>query len=276
MALIDEASLSDKQIVDLAFEYLSKEQLCALTEATTLKLAGLRNAYKFQGPWYQANRTKARVAGANPPCGNLQGTFDESAIEAGKNLIIGAAPIFAAMGVGAVAVVIVLAIGALVNFWAQSYQEDANCIVILGLLPGKLDADWIAEHVTINFYLDDAWGNRQISPGEHNWASLDAAIIPSKPHIKLPVQRTPQHDDGQCEMTMIAASFKNWSHTSDRRVRMELITDAFPEGIGTCADYSVINREQYESEIVRCIPVELRRQLIADYGRAITHGSQRI
>lgn len=256
--------VSDKLMLDLLFEYGTPEEIEAVSQCSISKLQGLKNVYKIQGHWFPVSQTARRVSGWNPPCGSGK-TVDPEMVNAVKNIIL-ATPllsfgnpvlwaIFSAVGL------IVSVIGSIIN----NYQTDSNCVLLTNLLPAKLDPDWVREHITVQYYLDDSWGNREIGPGEHNWAMMEPFFVPQDPYIDVKVAARPNHEGTTCTMTMVCALFKNWSAHVPRRVRIDLICDAFPPEFSACADASVVNRELYGSELVACIPIETKQRLLVEY-----------
>jgi hypothetical protein len=73
--------------------------------------------------------------GHNPPCGGNR-SFDPEMVNAGRNVMM-AAPLLAA-GVP-VLTCIYIALGAVMMLYADTYQEDCNCVSVTALMPGRLD-----------------------------------------------------------------------------------------------------------------------------------------
>lgn len=270
MPQIDEAYLTDKQLIDLAYEYLEPDQLSRLEQDVRAELVGLRNVYKIEGNWFTAPHTKYSVKGHNPPCGDGKGDLATEA-QAGIAVLQLAAAALDAAGGGGIATVI----SGVISYFIgknNTRQTTSVCIDLCALIPADVDEQWVREHVTINYFLADWEGSRQVAPGMLTWAFLDPEVIISSadiPHRKVEGEES---ETIPCRMTVIFARFKNWSHAHDRQIKMELVIDDFSGLAHDCADYSIFNRSIYDNVIAMKLDVETRQSLIRAYADALKKG----
>ncbi len=270
MSQIDEAYLSDKQLVDLAFEYLEPYELDRLEQVVRQKVVGLRNVYKISGNWFTASHTDYSVKGHNPPCGQGKGELADEAAAGIAVLQLAAGAIDAAGGGG-----VATLISGIVSYFIgknNTRQTTGVCIELCTLIPAEVDEDWIKKHVTIEYYLNDWEGQRKVSPGMFAWASLDPEIVVT--HVDISHRYSEERDDETCRMTAIFARFKNWSHAHDRQIKMDLVIDDFEGFAHDCADYTIFNREQYDAEIAQSLDIETKQKLIDQYADALKKGAR--
>lgn len=270
---IDPLRLPDRQIIDLALEYLDDEQLLRLFRSTTERLSGLKAVYSVPGQWYRVPNTKLRVGGGikDPACGNEDAVVDPAALAVAivTSIAGGAADLAGASGIAST-------IAQTINYFVLSnnqWQKDAVCRDIVTLIPGEVDLEWAEKHCSFTYWLEDWEGRRMVSPGILDWAHFYPASAPEKPYVDIPVKPDAAHDNGSCRMTMMKAHFKNWKHDQVRLVKIDMLIDDDPASPLKCGDMSIINRSLYERQIVESLDNDTRVALIRRYGQAVIDGA---
>ena len=273
---IGEVALTDRQVLDLAIQYRPELLDRAVTEALT-KLQGRRAVYRFSSPEVSVPHTRWPVRGANPPCGSGETSVDGEAAKYITALQVTAGAIDKLLNGD---LPIASGIAAAVNLLIanqHTYQTGAECRPVCTLILGTLAQDDLARHATIRFLFRDRVENSAaamaVGPGDLGWSRWEEAkVIDPQPAGVTFRSRT--GDERRCPSTLVCGRLKNWSHDRNRGGRLEVELDHLPKVPERCVDYSVINRDIYESVLVSSIDADGRTNLIQEYGGGVRDGAR--
>lgn len=242
----------------------------ALDAATKENLAAggqLQSFYVVNSAPVTANRTKVRVSGAYPACGEA----DVQVADDVKQYMAALAGLGAGidgLGAGGVASVITGAIATLVGL-ANRYQTTATCSNTCVLVPAYLTEKDIRVETTIGY---DSSPNTRRDYDPKNWdewSYVDKVAISSST-VPVPIRpndvlRT-KTERATCDMKMVCSRVRNWSNDREVSLQMSVFFDASSASEQSCTDFTLISKPYREGFAKRAIDQDRLSTYLRQYG----------